>query len=126
MALEVVESNPEVQQAVAGLELSILAIVLHPPKGSYGFTYVAFDGNGLSDYRVGFDYEAVTRGIQDPTFVVSGDYEVFAAINRGDLSERRALLTGKLHLTGSLLKALRHMHAMESVTRALNSVECRT
>lgn len=126
LALQKVEEDRGITRAVEGIELSILAIVLGAPKGCYGFVYVHFDGDGLAEYRVGYDYAAVTKGVEPPTFVVSGQYDVFAAINRGKLSERRALLTGKLHLTGSLVKALRYMRAMEAVTKALNSIPCRT
>ncbi len=125
-ALAAVEADAKVQKAVAGLDLSLLAIILDAPDGRYGFIYVAFDAQGLSDYRVGYDYDAVTKGLAEPTFVVSGKYEVFAAMQRGELGERRALLTGKLHLTGSLMKALRHMNALETVTAALTTIDCET
>lgn len=124
LALERVESDERVAKAVHGLDISILAIVLQPPQGCYGFVYVHFEDGGLSEYRVGHDYEAVTKGLGIPTFVVSGKYDVFAAVNRGELSERKAILTGKLHLTGSVWRALRHMGAMEAITQALNSIEC--
>ncbi len=126
LALEAVESDEAVAAAVEGLDLSILAIVIGAPPECYGFVFVRFEEGSLSEYRVGHDYEAVTKGLGAPTFVVSGHYDVFASINRGELSERRALLTGKLHLTGSVWKALKHMSAMEAVTRALNTIECET
>lgn len=125
-ALAAVEGDPGIAKAVKGVNLSILTIITGAPEGRYGFFYAAFDGQGLSDYRVGYDYEAVTRGITEPTFAISGPYEVFASIQRGEIGERKALLTGKLHLTGSLIKALRHMHAMEAVSAALNRIDCRT
>ncbi len=124
MALEAIEADAEVAAAVEGLDLSILAIILQPPEECYGFIFVRFEGGSLSEYRVGHDYEAVTEGLGSPTFVVSGHYDVFASVNRGELGERRAILTGKLHLTGSVWKALKHMTAMEAVTRALNGIEC--
>ncbi len=126
LALEAVESDPEVAKAVEGLDLSILAIVIGAPEDCYGFVFVRFEEGSLSEYRVGHDYEAVTKGLEAPTFVVSGHYDVFSAVNRGEITERRAILTGKLHLTGSVWKALKHMSAMEAVTRALNGIECET
>lgn len=125
-ALAVVETDERVAEATHGIQVSVLAIVLHPPEGAYGFIHVAFDGNGLSDYRVGHDYQAVTEGIADPTFVVSGEYDVFARIQAGEFSERKAILTGRLHLTGSFLKALRYMSALETIGEALRSVPCET
>lgn len=123
-ALALVEADPRVAEATKGLRMSVLSIILHPPPDTYGFIYVAFDGDGLSEYRVGHDYHVVTEGIGDPTFVVSGDYEVFAQVQRGLLTERRAIMSGRLHLTGSFLKALRHRGALETLGAVLRDVEC--
>ncbi|HLF16413.1 MAG TPA: SCP2 sterol-binding domain-containing protein [Candidatus Thermoplasmatota archaeon] len=125
-ALRRVETDARIRKALAGIELSLLVIVLHPPKACYGFLYTAFDRRGLSDYRVGYDYHAVAKGLAPPTFVVSGHYDVFAAIQRRELSERRALVMGKLHLTGSMVKALRHMRALETITEVLTAIPCKT
>lgn len=125
-ALERVESDERVGVALAGFDMSILAIILGPPKGCYGFIFVSFEDGVLKEYRVGYDFEAATVGMPKPTFVVSGEYPVFCAINQGELSEKKALISGKLHLTGGMLKALRHMSGIEAITRALNDIECTT
>ena len=125
-ALRLVEGDPRVKKALDGVELSLLTIILHPPKGRYGFIYTAFDEGGLVAYRVGHDFTTVTKDIPEPTFVVSGEYTVFASIQRGELSERKALLSRKLHLTGSMVKAVRHMRALETFTQVLQSIPCET
>lgn len=125
-ALQRVESDDRIQAAIHGIDLSLLTIILNPPRRTYGFMYTAFDGEGLRDYRVGMDFATVTRDLPPPTFVVSGDYAVFSAIQRGELTERRALLSGRLHLTGSMLKALRHMRALETITLVLREIPCKT
>lgn len=124
--LKLIETDPRIKAALKGLDLSVLSIILHPPKGCYGFLYAAFDANGLSDYRTGHDFHAVTKGMPEPTFVVSGEYGVFAAVQRRELSERRAILTGQLHLTGSMVKALRHMRALETITEVTSEIPCQT
>lgn len=121
-ALQRVESDPRIGKALKGIDLSVLTIITEGPEDTYGFLYVQFDGRGLAEYRVGYEYDAVAKGIPTPTFVVSGKYDVFNAIQLGEMSERRALLAGKLHLTGSMLKALRHMKALETVTKVLQEV----
>ncbi len=121
-ALRRVETDPRIAKALQGIQLSILTIITDGPADTYGFLYVRFDGKGLADYRVGGDYQAVTEGIDNPTFVVSGKYDVFQDIQLGTFSERKALLTGKLHLTGSMIKALRHMRALESITKVLQEI----
>ncbi len=123
-ALRVMETDPDIAKVTKGLNLSLLVIILNGPPGAYGFIYAAFDRNGLKDYRVGADYTHVTSGIEGPTFVVSGDYKVFVEIQQGRMTERKALLRGKMHLTGSLVKALRHMHALETITRSMRTIEC--
>jgi SCP-2 sterol transfer family len=125
-ALRLVETDPRIDRALQGLEISILTIILHPPKGCYGFLYAAFDGDGLKDYRVGFDFASVAKGLEEPTFTVSGEYPVFASIQRGELTERKALLTGRLHLTGGMVKALRHMRTLEAFTAVMGSIPCKT
>jgi hypothetical protein len=124
--LNLIETDPRIERALGGLEVSILTIILHPPKGCYGFLYAAFDADGLVDYRTGHDFHAVAKGLPEPTFVISGDYEVFAAIQRRELSERKAILTGRLHLTGSMVKALRYMRVLEAITAVTATVPCKT
>lgn len=125
-ALRLVETDPRIERALGGLEVSLLTIILHPPKGCYGFLYAAFDEDGLKDYRVGVDFASVAKGLPEPTFTISGEYPVFAAIQRGELTERKALLSGRLHLTGGMFKALKHMRQLEAITAVLTSIPCST
>ena len=125
-ALRLVETDPRIERALGGLEVSLLTIILHPPKGCYGFIYAPFDGDGLKDYRVGVDFASMAKGLPEPTFTISGEYPVFAAIQRGELTERKALLSGRLHLTGGMIKALKHMRQLEAITDVLTSIPCKT
>ncbi len=116
------ENDPRIQKATKGLNVSVLSIILNPPEGCYGYLFVAFDGTGLSDYRVGHEYSSVSKGVA-PTFVVSGEYDVFARIQRGEMTERKAILGGQLHLTGGMLKALRYLNALEAIGAALRELD---
>lgn len=124
--LRLIETDARIHAALDGVELSILTIILHPPKGCYGFLYAAFDKDGLADYRTGHDFHAVAKGLPEPTFVLSGDYKVFAALQRREITERKALLGGQLHLTGGMVKALRHMKVLEAITAVTSSIPCKT
>jgi hypothetical protein len=125
-ALKLIETDARLQRALNGLEVSVLTIVLNPPKGCYGFLYVSFDKGGLADFRTGHDFGSITKDLPEPTFVVSGDYSVFAQVQRRELSERRAILSGKLHLTGSMVKALRYMRILETITEVAAEIPCKT
>ncbi len=124
--LEAVEDDPRILAATKGAKVSLLCIILNPPPERYGFIYVAFDDAGLADYRLGHDYATVTKDMPTPTFVVSGDYKIWAQVQDGELPERKAVMSGKLHLTGNLLKALKHMRALEALTAVLRDIECET
>ena len=125
-ALRLIETDPRIERALGGLEVSLLTIILHPPKGCYGFIYASFDADGLKDYRVGVEFASVAKGLEEPTFTISGEYPVFAAVQRGELTERKALLSGRLHLTGGMIKALKHMRQLEAITAVLTSIPCKT
>jgi hypothetical protein len=125
-ALRLVETDPRIERALGGLEVSLLTIILHPPKGCYGFLYAAFDEDGLKDYRVGLDFASVAKGLPEPTFTISGEYPVFASIQRGEMTERKALLSGRLHLTGGMFRALKHIRQLEAITAVLGSIPCST
>ena len=45
--------------------------------------------------------------LPDAEFTITADYQLFAKISRAELKARRALMSGKMKLRGSLVKALR-------------------
>lgn len=125
-ALRVIRSDPRVQQAVRSLELTVLTVIDDPPKGRYGYFYAAFAGKGLAAGEVGHMDDGKLAALAPPDFTIRGPYEVFAAIQRGEITERIAVLSGRLHVEGSRIAALRHMGALETVTAALAEIPCRT
>jgi hypothetical protein len=125
-ALEVMRTDPRIREAVRGIEVRLLTRIHDAPKGRYGYLYAAFDGTGLSDGRMGHAGDGVLETLPKPTFCIEGPYTAFAAIQRGELSERKALLSGRLHVKGSRLAALRHLGALEAVTEVLSEIACTT
>lgn len=124
-ALQRLREDDDVQRALARVDVSLLSIIRDAPEGCFRFIYARFADGVLSDYRVGHDFASV-QDVPKPTFTVSGDYTTFAACQNGDLSEKRAVLTGRLHLTGGLTRALRYWHALEALTECLRAIECDT
>lgn len=124
-ALEVLRTDARVLAAVQGIEVSILTRITDVPEGRYHWLYAAFDGKGLGDARMGDD-DAELETLPPPTFTITGPYGTFAAIQRGEVTEHRAFLTGRLHVKGNRLKALRHMGSLETVTKALAGIPCET
>lgn len=124
-ALRRVETDERIQKAAKGIDVSLLTIFTEAPDHAYGFLYVHFKDGGLLEYRTGHRAEDVLQD-RSPTFVVSGTYGNFLEVQRGEISERRALLAGKLHLTGSMFKAMKHMRALETITGVMREIPCET
>ena len=55
-------------------------------------------------------------------FIISGDYEVFASISRAELGARSALMTGKLHLKGNMVKALGLSAVVDRMNKVLATI----
>ena len=55
-------------------------------------------------------------------FVISGDYDVFASISRAELGARSALMTGKLRLKGSMVKALGLSAVVDRMNKVLATI----
>ena len=124
-ALEALRTDPRVKEAVQGLEASVLTRIRDAPEGRYHWLYASFDGTGLADGRMGMD-DGEADSLPDPTFTIEGSYDTFAAIQRGELTEKRAFFGGKLSVKGNRISALRNMGALEALTRALAEIPCET
>lgn len=121
-AFDHIRGDPRFAKAAQRVDIGILSILTDAPPESYGFLYVRIGDGELKELKTGHRYEEVAEGIETPEFVVSGDFKVFEQIHAGNLSERMALLRGKLHLTGSMRKALRYMGTLETLTSVLREV----
>lgn len=126
-AIAAMGQDPRVKAAVKGVKLAVLTRIENPPHGRYNYLYARFDGTTLADGRMGHEEaELELEGLPAPNFTITGPYEVFAAIQRGELTERKAVLSGRLHVKGSRLMALRYMGALEAVTEVLSEIPCQT
>ncbi len=55
-------------------------------------------------------------------FTIMGDYETFARISRAELKARSALMSGRLTLTGNLVKALRLAPVVDRLNEVLATI----
>ncbi len=116
--------DPRIAEAVKGINIRLLIHIKDPPADRYHYLYAHFDGKGLADGRMGHDTDGVLATLPEPTLTIEGPYAVFAAVQKGELSERKAILSGSLHVKGSRLLALRYMGALETVTEVLGEIPC--
>ena len=82
------------------------------PDGKDKFLYFKFEEGRFAEMLVGEGEPPKAE------FSISGDYDVFAKITRGELGAQRALMTMKLKLKGNMVKALK----LASLADRLNKV----
>lgn len=113
-----VENDPRFKRHTEGISASILCIIEEQPAHADEVFYIDFADGHIRELYSGPRQEFEKRHAA-PTFAVYGDYETFREIQTGDLSQSTALMRGRLRLKGSLLKALKYMKALDSVTDIL-------
>ncbi len=82
------------------------------PDGKDRFLYFKFEDGNFAEMLVGEGEPPKAE------FVISGNYDVFAKITRGEMGAQRALMTMKLKLKGNMVKALK----LASLADRLNKV----
>lgn len=86
------------------------------PDGKDRFLYFKFEDGNFAEMLVG-------EG--DPPkaeFVISGNYDVFAKITRGEMGAQRALMTMKLKLKGNMVKALKLASLADRLNKVLSGI----
>jgi putative sterol carrier protein len=95
---------------------SLSNIYRHCPDGKERYLYIKFENGDPTVFEVG---EGVSPKAE---FKVSGDYETFAKISRAELVSQKALMTGKLTLSGNMAKALSLTPIMDRFNKVLSQV----
>lgn len=116
-----VESDPVFRDRTQGIHASILCVIHEQPEHADEVFYIDFRDGRILDLYTGDRASFEARGVT-PTFEVHGDYDTFMQIQEGHLSQATALMRGRLRLRGSLLKAMKYMRALETVTDILRRV----
>jgi putative sterol carrier protein len=86
------------------------------PDGKDRYLYFKFVDGKFEEMRIGEGESP------KPEFAVSGDYETFAKITRGELGAQKALMTMKLKLKGNMVKALRLASLADRLNKVLATI----
>ena len=86
------------------------------PDGKNRFLFFKFEDGRFADMQVGEGEPPKAE------FVISGNYDVFAKITRGELGAQRALMTMKLKLKGNMVKALKLASLADRLNKVLASI----
>ncbi len=106
------ELSPERMNRITS---SMSNIYLNCPDGKERFMLFSFVDGLLDRFIVGEGEPP------EAEFRITGDYETFAKISRGEIGAQLALMSGKLKLKGNMVKALK----LASIADRLNKVIAR-
>ncbi|HSN93889.1 MAG TPA: SCP2 sterol-binding domain-containing protein [Anaerolineaceae bacterium] len=105
-------------ESMKNMTSSMLTVYHNCPDGQERALYYKLEDGVFTDISIR----------QDPfpkaEFVISGDYETFAKISRAELGSRSALMTGKLRLSGNMVKALSLASIVDRFNKVLAEIPC--
>ena len=107
------ELSPEKMKRLTS---SVAYVYVDCPGGKDKFLYFKMDDGQFTKVLVG-DNEP-----PDADFRVTGPYELFANLTQGKISSQRALMSGKLKLKGSMVKALKLASLADRINKILRSI----
>lgn len=95
---------------------SMSNIYLNCPGGGSKFLFFKFVDGKLDSLQVGEGEPP------EAEFKITGDYETFAKISRAELGSQKALMTGKLKLKGSMVRALKLASIADRLNKVLSEI----
>ena len=107
------ELTPEKMKFVTS---SMVTLYTNCPDGIDRALYYRFVDGMIDEVSV------QTGVLPEAEFRISGDYETFAKISRAELGSRSALMTGKLRLTGNMVKALGLSAVVDRMNKVLATI----
>ncbi len=95
---------------------SMSNIYIHCPEGQDRYLFFKFENGSLTELSIGAGEPPAAE------FRIIGDYDTFAKISRSELGSQKALMTGKLKLKGSMVKALKLASIADRLNKVLSGI----
>jgi putative sterol carrier protein len=105
-------------ESLKNMTSSMLTVYHNCPDGQERALYYKIEGGVFTDISVRQD------PMPEAEFIISGDYDTFAKISRAELGSRSALMSGKLRLTGNMVKALNLASIVDRFNKILSEIPC--
>lgn len=105
-------------ESLKNMTSSMLTVYHNCPDGQERALYYKIEGGVFTDISVRQD------PMPEAEFIISGDYDTFAKISRAELGSRSALMSGKLRLTGNMVKALSLASIVDRFNKILSEISC--
>jgi putative sterol carrier protein len=110
------ELSPETMNHVT---TSVCYVYLDCPDGKDKYQYFRCEDGKVVDLYV--DEGAPPKA----EFTITGKYDVYAKITRGEIKAHQALMTGKIRLKGNMVKALKLASVADRLNKVIEKVPTR-
>lgn len=107
-----VKAAPEVCAAAAGKQLVLEQVASDSPAGEVAYHLVVDNGT----------VSALPGQSDNPTVSITGPWQIYVRINKGEISPPVALLSGKARVTGQRGVLLKEQKLFAAIDRATRSV----
>lgn len=105
-------------ESMKNMTSSMLTVYHNCPDGRERALYYKIENGIFTDISVR------QAPLPEAEFIISGDYDTFAKISRAELGSRSALMSGKLRLTGNMVKALSLASIVDRFNKILSEISC--
>lgn len=105
-------------ESMKNMTSSMLTVYKNCPDGQERALYYKIENGVFPDISVR------QEPLPEAEFIISGDYDTFAKISRAELGSRSALMSGKLRLTGNMVKALSLASIVDRFNKILSEISC--
>jgi SCP-2 sterol transfer family protein len=119
-AQRLLRSSKEFHHALGGQSGAILAEITDAPGGGRLFLYYEFHDGALTRAEVGTNGDVSSRSAQ---FRITGTYESFVQLQKGELTLQAAYFKRKVRLTGDFQRAMRFAPAFLAYHEIVRRVE---
>mgnify|MGYP000119238356 CR=1 FL=1 len=98
------------------LSSSVAYVYVDCPDGKDKYLFFKCENGEITEVSVGHGTPP------DAEFRITGPYELFARLTKGEIKSQRALMSGKLKLKGSMVKALKLASVADRISKVLGTV----
>lgn len=100
---------------------SLLSVINNmPPDGKTIYFYISVKNGNLDEMRIGSD-DSLTN--KDAEFIVTGNYDTFVQIFKGEMSTFIALIKNRVKIKGDKKKALGFVKPIDKITSVLRKID---
>ena len=91
-----------------------------PPDGKTVYFYISVKNGSLDDMQIGSDESLIKK---DAEFIVTGNYDTFVQIFKGELSTFIALIKNRIDIKGDKKKAIGFVKPIDRLTSVLREID---